>query len=293
MIPSPILVTGATGNVGQEIIKILYKQQHLVRAAVVSEDSVKRLSAPIPWEIFDFANPATYQATFAGVKKMFLMRPPHIANIERDMKPAIDYAIQSGVEHIVFLSLLGAESNKIVPHAKVEKLLLASPVNCTLLRCGFFMQNLSTTHLQDIREHDDIFIPAGNGKTAFIDVRDIAAVAAKTLTEPGHEDQAYPLTGNEALDYHQVAEIMTQYLGRPIGYSNPSLPRFVWRFWRRGYPLSYVGVVSAIYITTRFGLAETITPHTQQLLGRAPISLKQFVQDYASVWAENNTSKME
>lgn len=281
----PILVTGATGNVGQEIIKTLYKQQHLVRAAVVSEDDAKRLPAPVPWQIFDFTDPATYQTTFAGVKKMFLMRPPHISNIERDIKPAIDCAVQSGVEHIVFLSLLGAEKNKVVPHAKVEKLLLASSVSCTLLRCGFFMQNLSTTHLPDIQEHNDIFIPAGRGKTAFIDVRDIAAVAAKTLTDSGHEDQAYPLTGSEALDYYQVAQIMTQQLKRSIGYSNPSLPRFVWHFWRRGYSLGYIGVVSAIYTTTRFGLAQTITPHTKQLLGRDPISFQQFVQDYASIWA--------
>lgn len=291
LMSQPILITGATGNVGQEIIKILSEQQHSVRAAVVSDEAVERLITPIPWRRFDFTDPSTYPATFVGVKKMFLMRPPHISNIERDMKPALDYAVQAGVEHIVFLSLLGAEKNKVVPHAKVEKLLLASAVNYTLLRCGFFMQNLSTTHRQDIKEHHDIFIPAGRGKTAFIDVRDIAAVAVKMLTEPGHEQQAYPLTGREALDYYQVAEIMTQALGRPIVYSNPSLPRFFWRFWRRGYPLGYIGVMSAIYMTTRFGLAQTITPHAQQLLGRAPISLQQFIQDYAPVWTKNNASK--
>jgi len=281
-----ILIVGATGNVGREIIKILHKEQHPVRAAVVSEEDASRLPAPVPWQIFDFTDPATYPTAFAGVKKLFLMRPPHIANIERDMKPAIDYAVEAGVEHIVFLSLLGAEKNKVVPHAKVEKLLLESPISVTLLRCGFFMQNLSTTHLQDVQEHNDIFIPAGRGKTAFIDVRDIAAVAAKTLTEPGHENHAYPLTGSEALDYYQVAAVMTQQLERPIGYSNPSLPRFVWRFWRRGYSLGYIGVVAAIYTTTRLGLAQTVTPHTRQLLGRDPISLQQFVQDYAQVWAK-------
>ena len=281
-----ILIVGATGNVGREIIKILHKEQHPVRAAVVSEEDASRLPAPVPWQIFDFTDQATYPTVFTGVKKLFLMRPPHIANIERDMKPAIDYAVEAGVEHIVFLSLLGAEKNKVVPHAKVEKLLLEIPISVTLLRCGFFMQNLSTTHLQDVQEHNDIFIPAGRGKTAFIDVRDIAAVAAKTLTEPGHENHAYPLTGSEALDYYQVAAVMTQQLERPIGYSNPSLPRFVWRFWRRGYSLGYIGVVAAIYTTTRLGLAQTVTPHTRQLLGRDPISLQQFVQDYAQVWAK-------
>jgi uncharacterized protein YbjT (DUF2867 family) len=121
------------------------------------------------------------------------------------------------------------------------------------------MQNLSTTHRQDIRENGDIFIPAGSGRTAFVDVRDIAAVGAKTLTEAGHEQQAYALTGSTAVDYYQMADMMSDILGRPIRYSNPSLLRFAWHLWRRGHPLSYVAVVSGIYLTTRWGLAEKVT----------------------------------
>lgn len=289
---NPILITGATGNVGREIIKQLHKAEHPVRAAVVSTEEAQQLPVAIPWEIFDFTNPATYPRAFAGVEKMFLMRPPHITNIQRGIEPALVYAAQAGVKHIVFLSLLGAEKNSFVPHAKIEKRLLTGPVPYTLLRCGFFMQNLNTTHRQDIREHNDIFIPAGRGKTAFIDVRDIATAAAKILTEPGHEQKAYPLTGSAAFDYHEVAHLMSQELGRPITYSNPSLPRFIWRFWRRGYPLRYVSVVAAIYITTRFGAAATVTPHLRELLGRDPISLTQFIRDYASAWAVGEASRV-
>ncbi|MCB8945248.1 MAG: SDR family oxidoreductase [Ardenticatenaceae bacterium] len=279
-----ILVTGATGNVGREIVKLLFAEGTAVRAAVVSRQDVPKLPVPVPWEIFDFTNPATYEAAFAGVEKLFLMRPPHIANIQRDMKPVLDYAAKVGVKQIVFLSLVGAEKNKVVPHAKVEKLLMAGGVPYTLLRCGFFMQNLSTTHQQDIRDNHDIFIPAGGGKTAFIDVRDIAAVAAKVLTEAGHEQQAYVLTGSEALDYYEVAARMQKVLQRPIHYSRPSLFRFAWRLWRRGYPLAYVSVVTGIYLTTRWGLAERVTPEVMGLLGRSPILFEQFVEDYAAVW---------
>ena len=91
----------------------------------------------------------------------------------------------AGVRHIVFLSLIGAEKNKVVPHAKIEQLLQAGPATYTLLRAGFFMQNLSTTHRRDIVENDDVFIPAGKGKTAFVDTRDLAAVAALALTQAG------------------------------------------------------------------------------------------------------------
>ena len=280
-----ILVTGATGNVGSELVRILQRQGYDVRAAVVSEEGAAKLPHPdVAWERFDFADPATFPAAFSGVDRLFLMRPPAITDVDRFIRPAVDYAAANGVQHVVFLSLLGAEKNRIVPHAKVEQILQAGAVPYTLLRCGFFMQNLSTTHAVDIREHDEIFVPAGKGKTAFIDVRDIAAVAARTLTEPGHENKAYPLTGREDLDYGEVAEIMSDVLGREITYSAPSIFRFAWRFWRRGHPLNYVGVVSAIYLTTRFGLAEMVTPHARELLGRAPRTIRHFVSDYAAVW---------
>jgi uncharacterized protein YbjT (DUF2867 family) len=104
------------------------------------------------------------------------------------------------------------------------------------------------------------------------------------LTEPGHDNRAYPLTGSEALDYYQTAAIFTEVLGRSIRYSSPTPWRFAWRMWRRGHPLSYVGVVSAIYMTTRFGLAESIDPTAASLLGRPPITMRQFVTDNASAW---------
>jgi uncharacterized protein YbjT (DUF2867 family) len=279
-----ILVTGATGNVGRELVQLLHSDGQPVRAAVMSAADAANLPEGVSWVRFDFTDPATYAPAFAGVDRLFLLRPPHIANVARDMQPAIAYAAAAGVQHIVFLSLVGAEKNRFVPHAKVEALLMAGPVPYTLLRCGFFMQNLSTTHRQDIRDHDDIFVPAGRGKTAFVDVRDIAAVAARVLTEPGHAQQAYPLTGGEALDYGAVAALMSDRLGRPIGYSQPHLLRFAWRFWRRGHPLGYVAVMTAIYLTTRLGMAETVMPETAVLLNHPPITMRQFISDYAAVW---------
>lgn len=279
-----MLITGATGNVGRELAQLLHNAGQPVRAAVISAADAANLPEGVPWALFDFTDPATYAAAFAGVDRLFLLRPPHIANVARDMQPVIAYAATARVQHIVFLSLVGAERNRFVPHAKVEALLLAGSVPYTLLRCGFFMQNLATTHQQDIRDHNDIFVPAGRGKTAFVDVRDIAAVAARVLTEPGHAQQAYPLTGGEALDYGTVAALMSDVLGRPISYSQPHFLRFAWRFWRRGHPLGYVAVMTAIYLTTRFGMAETVHPETAVLLDRPPITMRQFISDYATVW---------
>lgn len=280
-----ILVTGATGNVGVEIVQLLRQQQQAVRAAVRSIDAAPKSSGDgVQYVAFDFADPATFQPALDGVTKLFLMRPPAIANTKKYIDPFIEAARQAGIQQIVLLSLLGAEKNPIVPHRKIEKSILHSGIPYTFLRPSFFMQNLSTTHCADIQKHKEIFVPAGNGKTSFIDVRDIAAVAAKTLIEPGHTNNAYPLTGNEALDYGEVAQILGASLERSIRYTNSSIPQFIKRFQLRGYPLSFILVMISIYTTARLGLAGTITPDTERLLGRPPITMRQFVQDYRACW---------
>lgn len=280
-----ILVTGATGNVGREIVKLLADASHSVRATVSSEEIAKKLPrAGVEHIVFNFDDSRTFDRAFAGVDRLFLMRPPAISDIKHTIKPVIDYAGEVGVKQIVFLSLVGAEKNRVVPHAKVETFLRASGVPYTFLRCGFFMQNLSTTHRQDICDNNDIFIPAGHGKTAFVDVRDIAEVAVKTLTESGHENKAYPLTGSEALSYFEVADLFSQVLGRTITYSDPSPLRFAWRIRQHGHPWGYVSVMTAIYLTTRFGMAQAIAPEMAQLLGCPPIRMQQFIADFAELW---------
>jgi len=284
-----ILVTGASGNVGREVVRELAARGVATRAALFNADNGRR-DLPEATEVvsFDFEDPATFPAALAGVSRVFLMRPPAISDVNRAIKPFIDYAARTGaghrVRHIVFLSLLGVERNPIVPHARVETLLQDSGVPWTMLRCGFFMQNLDTTHRADIVEHGDLFIPAGRGATAFIDARDIGAVAARVLSERGHENRCYSLTGSEALTYSEVAAIMTEELGRPITYSHPSLLTFARRMRRRGHPWSYVAVMAGIYLTTRLGMAKAVAPDAAALLGRPPIPMRQYVRDYAGAF---------
>jgi len=282
---NPVLVTGATGNVGMEVVKALQKIGQPVRVAVRDvAKAEKHLGGEVEYVQFDFKSPDTFEAAFKGVKRLFLMRPPNITNAQRDILPAIEAAKKANVEQIVFLSLMGVENNKIVPHYKIEELLRASGLSWTFLRAGFFMQNLDTTQLQDIKENSDLFVPAGRGKTSFIDVRDIAAVAALTLTQDGHVNKAYNLTGSEALDYYQVAEIFTEVLGRPIRYSKPSVIRFFWRWRSRKMPLAFILVMSILYLTVAFGRAGKLSPQLSQLLERPPLTMRQYVEDYKQVW---------
>lgn len=282
---STILVTGATGNVGSEVVRLLAQDGATVRAAVLpTQKPQDTFDGRVEYVPFDFGDKATHAPALDGVTKMFLMRPPAISDTERYIDPVIAQAKASGVSQIVFLSLLGAEKNPVVPHAGIEKSILASGVPYTFLRPSFFMQNLSTTHRADIQEYGQIYVPAGKGKTSFIDVRDIAAVAAKTLIEDGHENKAYPLTGDVALDYSQVAVIFSGVLGRRITYPNPSMLAFARRMRQRGINWSYIAVMIGIYTTAKLGMAGGVTADTHTLLGRPTITMQQFVQDYRDCW---------
>ena len=128
-----------------------------MRAADINVVGIReRFGADVEAVLFDFTNPDTYPTTLDGVKHMFLMRPPHISNVQRDMVPFLDATQAAGVEQVVFLSLIGIEQNKQVPHYKVEQYLRASKMAFTFLRASFFMQNLSGTHREEIRDYDEI-----------------------------------------------------------------------------------------------------------------------------------------
>ena len=279
-----ILVTGATGNVGAEVMRLLQQKICHVVAAVRNPDKAQQiLGNNIDYVPFDFTNPNTFTSAFLGVNKLFLVRPPALANLSKDIAPALQAAIAAGVEHIVFLSILGAERNKVVPHSQIERYINELGIKFTFLRASFFMQNLNTTHREDIK-NGELFLPAGNGKTSFIDVRDIAAVAVRALIEDGHSNRAYPLTGNEALTYYDVADIFTSVLGKEIRYTNPSLLKFIWVMRSRGLKLDFVLIMAAIYTTARLGLAGAVTSDTEQLLGRPPLTMRQYVEDYRQFW---------
>lgn len=281
----PILVIGPLGNVGAEVVKHILARGGTVRAAGID---VRRLEETFGNSVelvrFDFTDPSTYAATFQGIKKMFYMRPPHLTNIQRDMNPSMDAAKQAGVSHVVFLSLIGIENAKYVPHYKVESYLQKIGMQTTFLRCSFFMQNLNTTHRKEIKERNEIFVPVGNAKTSFIDVRDIGEVAALVLTEEGHAGKNYNLTGTEALDYWEVTRIMTEVLGRKIIYRNPNPCYFFVEIIRRGTPFMFALVQLGLYTSTRFGMAKNVTREVENVIGRKPILFRQYVIDYKDNW---------
>lgn len=275
-----ILVFGALGRVGSAIINALPANTAIRAADITDQGDFPANVEPV---IFDFNNPPddlTY--LFANVRGMFLLWPPGVA-ANKAMEPVIQAAEAHGVKQVVFLSILGADKLKVVPHRSVEKMLEASGMDWVFVRSAYFMQNLTGMHAPEIRDQDEIFVPAGHGTLGFVDVRDVGAVAAKALSE-GHGKQAYSLTGGEALTFTQVAERFTVILQRSIRYSHPGIFRFFRHMRQRGISTGLVIFMIIEYTATKLGKSGRVTDEVERLLGRPPITMQQFIADNAEVW---------
>jgi len=280
-----ILITAAAGNVGSEIVKELKRNNISFKAADI-KDVRDVVGNDIDYVYYDLEDPETYDEAYKDVKKMFLNRPPHMTKFKNSIFPAIDAAKEANIEHIVLLSMIGV--NKRVPHYKIEKHLIKTDINYTFLRASFFMQNLINVHGEIIRKEKDLLIPAGKGKISFVDIRDIAAVAVKVFrdTSGAFLNKTLNLSGCEALDFYEISDLMTKELGKKITYSNPKSKVFVSKMLTYGFPKDFVKVMKMIYFIVRLGKADQLYPDVEEILGKKPITMKQFIKDHTDKWLE-------
>jgi uncharacterized protein YbjT (DUF2867 family) len=211
-----ILITGATGTVGRQLVAELVAGGVGVRAL---SRTPERAGLPAGVEVVagDLGRPETLGAALEGVEQVFLLSggpegPSHDTNL-------IGAAKQAGVAHVVTLSVLGAGHGAGDPitrwHLAGERAVADSGMAWTVLRPGAFMSN-ALMWTPTIKAQDTIYVPFAQAKTAAIDPADIAAVAARALTEPGHENKTYPLTGPELLCAADQVDTLGTALGRPL-----------------------------------------------------------------------------
>jgi len=212
-----ILITGASGNVGREVLKQAAGEMK-IRAAYMSANKAKEAPAGVETVLMDYARPETVRVALDGIEKVFLVAPPspNVAELEGAL---VNEAKKSGVRHIVKLSALGGRK-AIFPslHRDSEEKIESSGLPYTFLRPNGFMQNFVNYDSSTIKAQNAFYATQGNGAVSHIDVRDIASVAVKVLSTSGHEGKAYSLTGPEALTNAQVAEKLSRVLGRTIRY---------------------------------------------------------------------------
>lgn len=232
-----LIVFGATGHIGSELVSILSSTRVPAVAVTRNRERAPTLSG-IRWVQADLAEPASLEPLFADVDGMFLLSA-NSTDLARLQINAIQAAQRAGVRHVVKLSALGASDHSKSPigraHYEPEAALLASGLSWTILRPHVFMQNL-LDQAPTITREGRFYAASGDGKIPFIDTRDIAAVAAATLTQSGHEGKKYVLTGPEALSYYDVAAILSEVLGRHVEYVADSLDEARERMVRAGAP---------------------------------------------------------
>lgn len=276
-----VLVTGASGNVGSVVVKELLAMGEKVVATTTNIQKINKLfDNQVEPILFDFTDKVTFNKALEGVDRVFLMRPPHLGKPEY-LYPFIDAMKAHEIKLVSFLSLMGVEHNTIPPHHKIEKYIEKLEIPYAHVRPGFFMQNLSGIHSVEVREKNEIFVPAGKSKTSFIDASDIGLATAMLLHEPEkYKNTTYTITGPESLDYFQVADILSEVTGRKIIYANPGFLKYRnYYIKKRGLEKTYVNVTVALYFMTRMGTAKEITKEFYELTGKNPRTFEEFAKD--------------
>lgn len=273
-----ILVTGASGNLGSKLIERLEFASINYRKAVrkADPDCIDQVT-------FDLLNPETFKSAVLDCDVVFLLRPPAISNMKQTLNIFIDVARKNGIKHIIFISVAGA--NRMVPHYAVEQHLKAGPLDWTILRPDFFMQNLEMAYQSDIRYQNEIYVPAGNGQISFIDVVDLAEVASKVIQDPtNYFGKTYTLTGPEALSFKKVASILSVELGRPIQYRPACVVGYILHLRKQRLGLLQIIVQTTLHFSLRFRRAQVADNLLADLLGHQGNTMKDYVRRERMKW---------
>ena len=229
--------------------------------------------------------PSTFAAALRGSRALFLLRPPSIADMRRTLNPLVDAARQEGLDPIVFLSVAGA--NRLMPHHAVEAHLARAGGTWTVLRPGFFAQNLGDAYRRDIVEQGRLYVPAGQARVPFVDVRDVAEVVTQAFLDPArYHGRIYTLTGPEPVSFVTAAKLLSAALGRPIRYQPASITGYVRHLRRRGLPMGQIAVQTLLHVAMRRGQGQSqaVDPVLAMLLRRPARSLRDYVNDHVALW---------
>jgi uncharacterized protein YbjT (DUF2867 family) len=279
-----VLITGATGNVGKEVLNALQKiNHHLDLYAGVRNVNINELGSSnsnVGLINFDFTDLRTYKSALTDCDILFLLRPPQISDVEKYFKPIIDTCIEKNVRHIIFLSVQGVEKSKIIPHHKIEKLIVDSKIPYTFLRPAYFMQNFTTTLHNDLVNFKQIYLPAGKAKFTLIDLRNVGEVAANVLANISqHINQAYDLTNYEKLTFSEMANIISKGLGFEIKFVSPNLLRFFIAKRKEGTPVMLIFVMIMLHYFPRFQKEPETSNWVEKITNKPPITFEKFILD--------------
>lgn len=265
-----ILILGGTGKTGRRLATALRAEGHPVRTAARSGADV----------VFDWDDPGSRVAALRDVDRVYLVPPALRLDHPPLVAAFLDEAAAAGARHVTFLSAFGVEHAPPENPLRAVELLLAArgDLSHTVLRPAWFLQNLTEGFLQPQVAEGVIAVPAGDGAEAFVDVEDIAAVAAATLTDPeAHAGRAYALTGPQALTHADLAERIGRATGREIAFVDAERTAWVAAARDAGLPADYAEVLATLFDTIRAGHGSRPGRDIEAVLGRPAGSADAFI----------------
>ncbi len=282
-----ILVIGATGTIGKDVVKGLREKSEQVRAMVRDTEKAPAAGEPgVEYVMGDLERPESVDAALQGIEKAFLLsnEDPQMPELHAKFAAA---AKDGGVRHLVRLSILPANPDAPLPlakwHGEADRSVMESGVPYTILRPSYFMQN-TLGGAATVASDGALYSVMGDGKVGHIDTRDIADVAVAVLTSEGHEGQTYILTGPEALTMAEVAARLSAVLGRTIEYVNLPPDELTARMLTMGVPDWRADVWVKLGGMIGLGIASAVTPAVKDVLGREPRTIDQFAKDFAAAF---------
>lgn len=284
--PKRILVIGATGRVGRELVKLLVQNGEAVRAATRNPAALaSRFQNTLEVVEFDYERPQTFAPALSGVEKVFLSVRPGDNHSDQYAIPLIDEAKKANIRLIVDLTAMGTELQEGFMLRVLERYVESSGIPFTHLRPNWFMQNFDSGPLyDDIRATGAMHLPAADASVSFVDVRDIAAVARAALTESRHAEKAYTLTGKEALSYFQVAEKLSHVSGRAISYVPLAEEAARMGLAGKGIPADLIERWTDFYRKVRQGFCSPVSNDIESVIGRPPIVFDRYALENSASW---------
>ncbi|MCO5065116.1 MAG: SDR family oxidoreductase [Rhizobiaceae bacterium] len=271
-----ILVIGATGNVGTPLVRALVAKGEKVKAASRSGKDFEGAEGVV----FDINDPATFGAAFEGVDRLYLLAPTGSTTIKETLLPVLDAAKARGAK-VVLQTAWGVDADDSIPYRQVEIALEKSGLPYAILRPNWFSNNFQTFWKAGI-DHGTIAVPAGEGKSAFIDVRDIAESAAAALTDNRFNGKAYNLTGPKAYSYAEAAAVLSGAIGKPVSYQAIDDEAFIGILVGAGVPKDYAAFLATIFYPVREGWTAAVTADVEKLTGKPPRDLETYARDNAA-----------
>ena len=268
-----ILVLGSTGTVGRPTVKALVAGGAMVKAASRGGEAV----AGAEGVTFDYAKPETFDRAFEGVDRAFILLPAGSVDPKGLVLPAVEFATKRNVK-VVFQSVFGVDADETNPYRQVEIALERSAAPYVILRPNWFADNFHTAWKAGIAR-GELCLPAGIGKTSFIDARDIAGSAAAALSSDEFNGQAFNLTGPAALSYADAASILSDAIGRKVSYRPVDDATFIDLITASGVSPDYAALLAAIFYPVREGWTAEVTSGVEQLTGQRPRSLEDYARE--------------